>query len=100
MIILKYLSFPFYLNTALKVFNKLKVKINFMCNMSFSNSLSIHCGLTVSVTIFVIDSPMTPNSHHDLGMSNGLQIESGTEYLQMARKGGGHTGNYCDSRAS
>ena len=49
--------------------------------------------LLIVSTIFVIDSPTTPNSHHDVGMSNGLQVENDTEYLQMARKGGGHAGN-------
>ena len=52
--------------------------------------------LLIVSTIFVIDSPTTPNSHRDLGMSNGLQVENDTEYLQMARKGGGHSGNCCD----
>lgn len=36
------------------------------------------------------DSPTTPDSHPDLPTSNGL-VPDDTEYLEMARKGGGHS---------
>jgi len=44
--------------------------------------------------LFVADSPTTPDSHPDLLTSNGL-VPDDTEYLEMARKGGGHSGNFA-----
>ena len=41
-----------------------------------------------------IDFPATPDSLHGPAASNGI-IERDTEYLQMARKGGGHAGTGC-----
>lgn len=38
-----------------------------------------------------VDPPATPDSQHGLTTSNGF-TEGETEYLQMARKGGGHSG--------
>ena len=39
----------------------------------------------------IVEFPTTPDSQHGLRTSNDF-IKEDTEYLQMARKGGGHSG--------
>ena len=45
----------------------------------------------LNVSNCAVDPPATPDSQHGLTTSNGF-TEGETEYLQMARKGGGHSG--------